>query len=157
MGIQNSHSQIETESEAVNPNKLSVDLVKCLIGIFLKLNQTMCKSKGSTNLSKQTLTCINSKGLVSKATFSCKTPVFPFNDNSSYLDPYEILPEPDANIRDIGAYKNFMQITKHTLDTSRFSECLPVMRRLRYVPAGSNFYLIHTTHVYEWFFVQAGS
>lgn len=130
-----SHGQIETESETVNPNKLSVDLIKCLIGIFLKLNQTTYKRKESTNLSKQTLTCINSKGLVSKATFSCKTPVFPFNDNSSYLDPYEILPEPDANIRDIGAYKNFMQITKNTLDTSRLSECLPAMRRLRYVPA----------------------
>lgn len=126
-----SNNRLDTETEMLNPNKLSVDLIKCLIGIFLKLNQTTFKSKGSTNLSKQTLTCMNSKGLVSKAAFSCRTPVFPFNDNASHLDPYEILPEPDANIRDIGPYKNFIQITKSTLDTSRFSECLPAMRRLR--------------------------
>lgn len=126
-----SNNRLDTETEMLNPNKLSVDLIKCLIGIFLKLNQTTFKSKGSTNLSKQTLTCMNSKGLVSKAAFSCRTPVFPFNDSASHLDPYEILPEPDANIRDIGAYKNFIQITKSTLDTSRFSECLPAVRRLR--------------------------
>ncbi|XP_042014095.1 uncharacterized protein LOC121762321 [Salvia splendens] len=123
--------QIGTESEVVNPNKLSVDLIKCLINIFLKLNLTTFKSKGSTNLSKQTLACMNSKGLVSKATFSCRTPVFPFIDNASHLDPYEILPEPGANIRDIGPYKNFIEITKTTLDTSRFSECLPDVQRLR--------------------------
>ncbi|KAH6787148.1 hypothetical protein C2S52_006700, partial [Perilla frutescens var. hirtella] len=125
------HNPLDTESELLNPNKLSVDLIKCLIGIFLKLNQTTFKSKGSTNFSKQTLACMNSKGLVSKATFSCRTPVFPFNDSASHFDPYEILPEPDVSIRDIGPYKNFIQITKSTLDTSHFSECLPAMRRLR--------------------------
>lgn len=125
------HNRIDTESEIVNPNKLSVELIKCLMGIFLKLNQTRFRSKGTTNLTKHTLTCMNSKGLVSKATFNCRTPVFPFNDNASDLDPYEILPEPDVNIRDVGPYKNFIQITRSTLDTSHLSECLPAMRRLR--------------------------
>lgn len=138
------HNPLGIESEIVNPNKLSVDLIKCLIGMFLKLNQTTYKSKGSTNLSKQTLACMNSKGLVSKATFSCRTPVFPFNDCAYQLDPYEILPEPGANIRDIGPYENFIQITKSTLDTSRFSECLPDVQRLRYVPATSTPIDIHT-------------
>ncbi|KAI3470741.1 hypothetical protein Pfo_027404 [Paulownia fortunei] len=125
------HNRLDIESETVNPNKFSVELIKCLISIFLKLNQATFKGKGTTNLTKHTLTCMNSKGLVSKATFSCRTPVFPFNHNASHLDPYEILPESDVTIRDVGPYKNFIQITRSTLDTSRLSECLPAMRRLR--------------------------
>ncbi|KAL3650144.1 hypothetical protein CASFOL_006547 [Castilleja foliolosa] len=125
------HNQLNIDSESINPNKLSVELIKCLMGIFLKLNQTYNKSKGATNLTKHTLTCINSKGLVCKAAFSCTAPVFPFGCYAPQLDPYEILPEPDVNVRDIGPYKNFIQITRSTLDVSRLSECLPDMRRLR--------------------------
>ncbi|KAL0349242.1 UNVERIFIED_CONTAM: hypothetical protein Sangu_1152000 [Sesamum angustifolium] len=125
------HSPLDIESEVMNPNKLSVELIKCLIGIFLKLNQTTFKSKETTNLTKHTLTCINSKGLVSRAAFSCKTPVFPFSQNATQLDPYEILPGPDVNIRDIGPYKNFIQITESTLDVSRLSEFFTAVGRLR--------------------------
>ncbi|KAL0413992.1 UNVERIFIED_CONTAM: hypothetical protein Sradi_1600900 [Sesamum radiatum] len=125
------HSPLDTESEVINPNKLSVELIKCLIGIFLKLNQTTFKSKETTNLTKHTLTCINSKGLVSRAAFSCKTPVFPFSQNATQLDPYEILPGPDVNIRDIGPYKNFIQITESTLDANRLSEFFTAVGRLR--------------------------
>ncbi|CAA0809408.1 Protein of unknown function- DUF547 [Striga hermonthica] len=71
------------------------------------------------------------QGLVCKAAFSCTMPVFPFVCDAYHLDPYAILPEPDINIRDIGAYKNFIQITRNTLDVSRLSECLPDIRRLR--------------------------
>ncbi|PIN12170.1 hypothetical protein CDL12_15216 [Handroanthus impetiginosus] len=119
------HNIRDIPSETVDRKKLSEQLIKCLIGIFLKLNQTTYKSKGTTNLTKNTLNCINSKGLVSKATFSCRPPVFPFGHSSSHLDPYEILPEPDVTIRDIGPYKDFTQITARTLDASRLSECLP--------------------------------
>ncbi|KAL0376990.1 UNVERIFIED_CONTAM: hypothetical protein Scaly_0816600 [Sesamum calycinum] len=125
------HSPLDIESEVINPNKLSVELIKCLIGIFLKLNQTTFKSKETTNLTKHTLTCINSKGLVSRAAFSCKTPVFPFSQNATQLDPYEISPGPDVNIRDIGPYKNFIQITESTLDASRLSEFFTAVGRLR--------------------------
>ncbi|KAL8470497.1 hypothetical protein ACS0TY_033118 [Phlomoides rotata] len=120
-------NSVNTESEIVNPNKLSAELIKCLISIFLKLNQT-CRSKETTNLTKNSLTCMNSKGLVSKATFSCRTPVFPFNENGSHLDPYEIS---DVSIRDVGPYKNFIHIITSTLDATRLSECLPAMHRLR--------------------------
>ncbi|KAG8390858.1 hypothetical protein BUALT_Bualt01G0127300 [Buddleja alternifolia] len=125
------HNRLDIETEIANPNKLSIELMKCLIGIFLNLNQATFKNKGSTNLSKHSLTCMNSKGLVSKATFSCKTAVFPFNNNAFQLDPYGIFPEPDFTIRDVGPYKNFIQITRSTVDANRLSECLPAMRRLR--------------------------
>ncbi|XP_075484618.1 uncharacterized protein LOC142524487 isoform X3 [Primulina tabacum] len=121
----------DTESEIENPTKLSVELVKCLIGIFLNLNKATLRRKGSANLPKNSVTCVNSKALVSKATFSCSTNVFPFSPNVSHLDPYEVLHEPDFVIRDVGPYKNFIQITKRSVDPSRLSECLPAMRRLR--------------------------
>ncbi|XP_073020196.1 LOW QUALITY PROTEIN: uncharacterized protein [Primulina eburnea] len=122
----------DTESEIENPTKLSVELVKCLIGIFLNLNKATFRRKGSaTNLPKNSVTCVNSKALGSKATFSCSTNVFPFSPNVSHLDPYEVLHEPDFIIRDVGPYKNFIQITKRSVDPSRLSECLPTMRRLR--------------------------
>ncbi|KAL7108965.1 hypothetical protein ACP275_06G146200 [Erythranthe tilingii] len=116
-----------SESKVVEPNKISVELIKCLIGIFVKLNQTTLVNTNETRISKAT-------------TFGCTTPVvlFPFNNHNSEssshdIDPYEILPElPDAiNNRDVGPYKNFIQITTSTLDPTRLSECLPAMRRLR--------------------------
>ncbi|XP_051116167.1 uncharacterized protein LOC127241274 [Andrographis paniculata] len=121
----------DMKNDYLNPNKVSVELIKCLIGIFMKLNEASCKGKGSTNLTKHTVTCMNS-GLVSKAAFSCRTPVFPVNHGvASHLDPYDILPEPEVSVRDVGAYKNFIQITRSTLDSRRLSECLPAMQRLR--------------------------
>lgn len=129
---------VDTESKPVDPNKLSVELVRCLIGIFMKLNQTTFKNEETTDLTKQsTLTCMNSKGLVSKATFSCTTPVFPSDQNGSHLDPYEILPESDLAMRDVGPYKSFIQITRRTVDASRISDCFPAMSKLRYVPETS--------------------
>lgn len=127
-GNSRSLNSLNTEIETVNPNKLSAELIKCLISIFLKLNQTRSRIKETTNLTKNSLTCMNSKGLVSKATFSCRTPVFPFNENGTHLDPYEIS---DVNIRDVGPYKNFIHITISTVDATRLSECLPAMQRLR--------------------------
>ncbi|XP_073127569.1 uncharacterized protein [Henckelia pumila] len=125
------NNRIETESENENPSMLSIELVKCLIGIFLNLNKTTFKRKGSANLPKNSVTCANSKALVSKATFSCSTNVLPFNHNAAHLDPYGVLHEPDFAVRDVGPYKNFIQITKRSLDPSRLSECLQAMRRLR--------------------------
>ncbi|KAL3838412.1 hypothetical protein ACJIZ3_023003 [Penstemon smallii] len=116
----------DLESEIAYPNNISIELIKCLVGIFLNLNQTTYK--GPTDLSRQN--CINSKGFASKGTFSCRMPIFPINPCASHLDPYEIMPEIDA-IRDIGPYKKFIQITTSSWDSNRLSEYHPAMRRLR--------------------------
>ncbi|KZV55455.1 hypothetical protein F511_32002 [Dorcoceras hygrometricum] len=125
------NNRLDTESEMENPSKLSVELVKCLIGIFLNLDKATFKRKASANLPKNSVTCVNSKSLVSKATLSCSANVFPFSHNVSHIDPYGVLHEPDFTVRDVGPYKNFIQITKRSVDPTRVSECLPAMRRLR--------------------------
>ncbi|PON76334.1 Ternary complex factor MIP1, leucine-zipper [Trema orientale] len=116
-------------ASGMNPNELSEELLKCLIGIFLELNQTSMDREGSPIVPKLALSCMNSKGLIGKASFNCKPPTFLFNYSSSNSDPYDILP--DLDLRDVGPYKNFIHITSSSLDITRFSECLTGFRRLR--------------------------
>lgn len=113
------------------PNELSEELMKCLIGIFFKLNQASPGSKGSTSASRHHISCINSKGFMSRTSFNCKAPEFSF-DKTSNIDPYGILPDFDGLIRDVGPYKNFFQITRSSLNISQISECIKAMGKLRY-------------------------
>lgn len=115
-------------SDTKNPNKLSEDLIKCLIGIFLKLYQPLLD--GEEMLPKQ-ISCMNSKSFISKSTFNCTAPTFFFNNNGSNLDPYATLLDFDGGIRDIGPYKTFTQITRNTLDHTRISECSKEVGKLR--------------------------
>ena len=116
-----------------SPNKLSEELIQCLIGIYLKLNRVLLDSKGSAFAPKHTPSCMNSKGFMSKTSFNSKAPTFSFDDNISSLDPYGIQPDFEGTIRDVGPYKNFIHITRSSLDTSRVSECYPAMGNLRYI------------------------
>ncbi|CAK9147704.1 unnamed protein product [Ilex paraguariensis] len=122
----------QTDAAVVEkPNKLSEELIKCLIGIFLQLNQAPLDTKRSAIVPKYPLSCKNSKGFMSKTSFNCTIPACSFDDSSSNLDPYGILPDLDGTIRDVGPYKTFVQITRNSLDTGRVSECFPAMGKLR--------------------------
>lgn len=73
---------------------------------------------------------------MSKSSFtSCTSPLFSWDDSStSELDPYGILQDLDSTVtRDVGPYKNFLHITRTSIDTSLLMECRPNMRKLRYV------------------------
>ncbi|KAA8534201.1 hypothetical protein F0562_031606 [Nyssa sinensis] len=126
------HSHLDIDIIIENPNKLSEELIKCLIGIYLKLKVPL-DSKGSAIAPKHALSCINSKGFISKTSFNCRAPASSFDDNISSLDPYRILPDFDGTIRDVGPYKNFIQITRRSLDTGRVSELFPAMGKLRFL------------------------
>ncbi|XP_062092666.1 uncharacterized protein LOC133798409 isoform X2 [Humulus lupulus] len=128
-GRRRRRGKVDNPSYIMKPNELSEELLKCLIGIFLELNQTSVDREGSPINPKLTLSCMNSKGFIGKTSFNCKPPTFLFNYNSSFSDPYGILP--DLDIRDVGPYKNFIQITSSSIDITRFSECLTGFRKLR--------------------------
>lgn len=132
--IRNQH-HINKESVIEKPNELSENLIKCLISIFFELNQASMEREGSATVPKLTLPCMKSKGFMAKTTFNCKTSTFLFNDNTSNLDPYGILPDFDGTVRDFGPYENFVQVTRSSLDIGRISECLPAMRKLRLLNA----------------------
>lgn len=125
------------EAALEKPNELSEKLIKCLIVIFLELNRASLDREGiSAIVPKLTLPCMKSKGFIAKTTFnSCRAvPTFQFNDDStSNLDPYGMLPDLDGHVRDVGPYKNFIQITRSSIDIGRFTECLPAMRKLRLI------------------------
>ncbi|XP_058099264.1 uncharacterized protein LOC131243739 isoform X2 [Magnolia sinica] len=124
----------EAEMDSEKPNKLAEDLIKCLISIFLKLNRTpsvqpTADEPSSAAIPKLALSCMSSRGFMSKTTFNCKTPMS--DDHRSTLDPYGVLSDQDGPLGDVGPYKNFIHFTKSSLDMSRVSECLPAVRKLR--------------------------
>ncbi|XP_028081274.1 uncharacterized protein LOC114282729 isoform X8 [Camellia sinensis] len=126
------HNHLDTKIGIEKPNELSEQLINCLIGIFLKLNQASLGRKGSAIVPKHhPLSCINSRGFISKTTFNYKAlPAFSF-DNTSNIDPYGIFLDFDGPIRDVGPYKHFIQITRSSLDISHISECFQAMGKLR--------------------------
>ncbi|KAL2940480.1 Dual-specificity RNA methyltransferase RlmN [Bienertia sinuspersici] len=67
-----SNHSIDAAASSDEPNRLSEELLKCLISIFVKLNQTSAENEHVTAANKHTLNCINSKGFSPKNTFSCK-------------------------------------------------------------------------------------
>ncbi|KAJ1389421.1 Ternary complex factor MIP1, leucine-zipper [Sesbania bispinosa] len=86
----------------------------------------------SETVPRLTLSCMKSTGFMSKTSFNCKTPSFLSNGNaSSCLDPYGISSDLDCTARDIGPYKDFIQITRSSLDIECFSQYLPAFRKLR--------------------------
>lgn len=125
-------SNFEKGSCSEKANVLSEELIKCLIGIFLDMNQGSPQDRegSSTIVPKLGLSCINSKGFVGKSSYAF------LHNSRSNLDPYGILPELDGSIRDIGLYKDLIQITRSSIDMSRFSssESLPAVEKLRFIP-----------------------
>ncbi|CAI0411997.1 unnamed protein product [Linum tenue] len=126
------------------PNELSEELTRCLIGIFLDLNQTSAveETEDSAIVPKHSIIShrTNSKGpkAAISSSFNCKQPSpcvsSPFNGSpSSNIDPYGIMPDEDSGgIRDIGPYKNFIQIGNSSLDiSSRFKQTSPAAEKLR--------------------------
>ncbi|KAK4835559.1 hypothetical protein QYF36_011348 [Acer negundo] len=116
----------ETFTTHEKPNVLSEELIKCLIGIYLDINEASLEGSSAIVAPKLGLPCMNTKG------FIAKSPSFVITrNNASNLDPYGILPDLDGSIRDIGPYKNLIQITRISLDISRFTESFPAVEKLR--------------------------
>lgn len=115
------------------PNRISEELIKCLIGIFLKLNyrQSHLDSESSAMVSKLTLSCMRSKGFMPKTSFNSKTPLSLAEDNKSMLDPYGVLPDLHGAVRDVGPYKYFIHLTRSSLDMTHISHCHPTIEKLR--------------------------
>ncbi|XP_038981068.1 uncharacterized protein LOC103703500 [Phoenix dactylifera] len=125
-------SFLNAETSNESPNKLSEELIKILISIFHKLNQTSTQIDSElTAVPKLNISCMSSRSFVSKTTFNCKTPMHSLKDTANMLDPYGVLPDVDGTARDIGLYKKVIHFTQSSLDMSRISLCLSAIGRLR--------------------------
>lgn len=116
---------LDKDSAIHKPNELSEDLIKCLIEIFLELSRPMPdEQEVPITAPKLALACMTSRSFTGKASMG--------SAESTNLDPYGIFSDLDStSFRDIGPYKNFIQINRGSLEISRFPECLPAIRKLR--------------------------
>ncbi|KAL9683779.1 hypothetical protein QQ045_021204 [Rhodiola kirilowii] len=105
--------QFRRELKTHRPNDLSEQLIKCLIDVFLKMNQSSMDSQGySDAIPKLNIPCVNS-------TFNCKSSALPSNDGTrTSFDPYGVLSDIYVAARDIGPYNRFIPITRGSLDVS---------------------------------------
>ncbi|KAI7982469.1 hypothetical protein LOK49_LG15G01660 [Camellia lanceoleosa] len=127
---------IQTEEESIqkwSPNKLSENIMKCLIFIFVRLLRT---SKAME---------LEKSGPISRsANFSLSSRSFWVdtisNSNASLLqkesrqqDPYVIFTTDESISRDIGPYKNLVIFTSRNLDPKCISNSssIPLVQRLR--------------------------
>ncbi|XP_023640692.1 uncharacterized protein LOC17889332 isoform X2 [Capsella rubella] len=104
-----------------DPNEVSEQLINCLIGIYLELNHVSSKTKGDVSLSRRPSSC------------SRKSNTYSYYQNAMNLDPYHVLPDSNGSgvTRDIGPYKNFIHISRSSIDVTRFTHyCSPAVPRL---------------------------
>ncbi|KAF3789384.1 hypothetical protein EJ110_NYTH18533 [Nymphaea thermarum] len=105
------------------PNKLSEDIVKCLICIFLRMLRTsrMAKPDKSLNCAKTALSPLPSFLKIENFS-SLKEPS---------LDPYGIFDIEESIPRDIGPYKNFVTLTTSSFNIINLDSCRTLLEQLR--------------------------
>ncbi|ESQ48777.1 hypothetical protein EUTSA_v10020556mg [Eutrema salsugineum] len=115
-----SRTQEKKKGQETTPNGVSEDLVKCLMGIYLELNRSSREREGSRTVSKLSLSHLRNASFKRKSVY---------DHNASNLDPYgAVMGTP---LRDIGEYKNFIHITRTSIDVSRLSDCSTSLVNLR--------------------------
>jgi len=100
--------QDETRSGDDSPNAMSESLLKCLLNIFLRMGSSRMR------LSMEKFPTLSSREETKK---------------SELQDPYCIWP--DFEKRDIGPYRNFCSIDARSINQSRTSSSLFLIRRLK--------------------------
>ncbi|XP_010486974.1 PREDICTED: uncharacterized protein LOC104765019 [Camelina sativa] len=115
-----SRTQEKNNVQETTANVVSEDLVKCLMGIYLELNRSSREREGSKTVSKLSLTHLKNASFKRKSVY---------DHNASNLDPYGAVM--GASLRDIGEYKNFIHITRTSIDVSRLSDCSTSLVNLR--------------------------
>ncbi|KAL0855150.1 hypothetical protein Bca101_060302 [Brassica carinata] len=115
-----SRTQEKKKVQETTPNGVSEDLVKCLMGIYLELNRSSREREGSRTVSKLSLSHLKNASFKRKSVY---------DQNASNLDPYGVVM--GTSFRDIGEYKNFIHITRTSIDVSRLSDCSTSIVNLR--------------------------
>ncbi|KAH0452702.1 hypothetical protein IEQ34_020001 [Dendrobium chrysotoxum] len=127
-----SSSPLDKNGQKWQPNKLSEEILKCLICIFLRL---MRKSR------PMELEKLNKISRYSNSISRTKSSrmVNSLNLNSSpntyrqpvQKDPYGIFHVQDSLVRDIGPYKNLVRFASSSLELKGIFNCLPLLKKLR--------------------------
>lgn len=118
------------EGKSTQPNKLSEEIVKCLMSIFLKLTRPSSATNKETSSIASRSTFSRSKSYDSRSPLSRKIPT-ECSEEIHFKDPYGVCSE--SILRDIGPYKHFHDITARSFDLGRLPSCASLFRRLRFL------------------------
>jgi len=120
------------DGKSTQPNKLSEEIMKCLMSIFLKLTRPSSATNKETSsiASRSTFSSVSSKSYGSRSTLSCKIPM-ECSEEIHFKDPYGVCSE--SILKDIGPYKHFHDITASSFDLGRLPSCASLFRRLRFL------------------------
>ncbi|KAJ4778683.1 hypothetical protein LUZ62_062940 [Rhynchospora pubera] len=110
--------KVDPRKLALQPNKLSERILKCIICIFQRLLRTsrVADQEKISNISR------TSGSLFDVACANLKT---------GQQDPYGIFKIEDSILRDIGSYKNLVKFSPSSLDTKLLSTSFPLFNKLR--------------------------
>ncbi|XP_042050200.1 uncharacterized protein LOC121795687 isoform X2 [Salvia splendens] len=109
-----------------SPNKLSENIMRCLIFIYLRLLQTSRTVELEKPIARSTDFSLSFRAETSSAGL-----VFP--KDSRQQDPYGIFDSKESLIRDIGPYKNLVRFTSTSMDLKciQNSASIPLFQKLK--------------------------
>lgn len=116
------------EEESIHkwpPNKLSENIMRCLIFIFLRLLRTSRAMELEKPISRPTDLSLSFRSAETGSIFT---------KESRQQDPYGIFDSKESLPRDIGPYKNLIRFTSSSMDLKciRNSASVPLFQRLKW-------------------------
>ncbi|XP_051153039.1 uncharacterized protein LOC127266723 [Andrographis paniculata] len=118
------------------PNKLSENIMKCLIFIFVRLLRTsrVMELEKSGPIARSTNFSLSFRA---ETTSNLKTSVM-FQKDSRQQDPYGVFDSEESIPRDIGPYKNLVRLTSTSMDLKciQSSSSVPLLQKLKVLMDG---------------------
>lgn len=116
------------DGKNIDPNRISEEMVKCCLSIFLKLRRKSSGSEYDTSSVVSHSTFSSSTSFGSRNTLSCKMPI-DSSEEINFRDPYGVCI--DSELRDVGPYKHLHDIVANSIDLSQMQNSSPLLRRLK--------------------------
>lgn len=144
---------LHAEEESIQrwpPNKLSENIMKCLIFIYVRLLRTsrVMEMEKSGSIARSTNFSMSFRAETSS---NSKTSLMLHKD-SRQQDPYGIFDSEAAIPRDIGPYKNLVRFTSTSMDLKciQNSSSVPLFQKLKWVTKSTNYHQLFLFLFYVW-------
>ncbi|KAJ7550964.1 hypothetical protein O6H91_07G126800 [Diphasiastrum complanatum] len=121
--------QLAAVSQKTEANKLSEEMMRCLLSIYYIMTRPypLSESGTSSTVSRSTFSSFNSQSYSSSICISMKTAT-EMSYELNQPDPYF---ECGERLSDIGPYKSFQSIRANSFDYSRIADSASMLRRLK--------------------------
>ncbi|XP_020681440.1 uncharacterized protein LOC110098845 isoform X2 [Dendrobium catenatum] len=127
-----SSSPLDKNGQKWQPNKLSEEILRCLICIFLRLMRTSrpmeLEKLNNISRSSNLISRTKSSRMVSSLNLNSRPNI---HRQTVQKDPYGIFQVQGSLVRDIGPYKNLVRFASSSLELKGIFNCLPLLNKLR--------------------------